>query len=136
MVGADILAFLLILRVKHSINHHLASFLVVGFSYVLSVKLRKLPSIQKPAKSFNDKQVLNFVKSYFCIYLSDHMLFLFSVNMLTYTDSLKLEKSVEPPLYSWDSLNSHGVLSFYILLDCNLLVFSIVFPIECLHLCS
>lgn len=47
-----------------------------------------------------------------------------------------LKKSVEPPLYSWDSLNSHGVLSFLYIARFNLLVFSIVFPIECLHLCS
>lgn len=85
--------------------------LALDFSYLLFAKSRGFPIIPKFAKSFEDKWVLNFVKSFFGKDLCDCMTFFyFSINVLTYTDSLIFES----PLYSWDNLNQ--VVVYYPLL--------------------
>lgn len=71
VVKADTLAFFLILGETFS-KPPFSMISAVGFSYLVFVKLRQFPSIPKLAKSFDEKRVLSFVKSFFCIYSSNH----------------------------------------------------------------
>ena len=54
----------------------LSMMLVVGLSYMASIILRYVPSIHF-VDNFYHKCMLNFVKSLFCIYWDDFMIFLF-----------------------------------------------------------
>lgn len=119
--------------------------LVLEFSYLLFAKWRGFPIIPKFAKSFEDKWVLNFVKSFFGKALCVCMIFFyFSVNVLNYTDSLIFES----PLYSWDNLNQVvvyypllkiqfvsiflRVFVFMLMSDIGLYFFSLYYPLHIL----
>ena len=54
-------------------------------------------------KCFYHKWVLNFVKGFFCIYLYDHMVFIFQlVNIVYHIDWFVY---IEESLHSWDKPN-------------------------------
>ena len=67
-------------------------------------------------ESFYHKWVLNFVKSFFCIYSDDHMVFILQfVNMVYYIDWFAY---IEESLHPWDK--SHLIVvydPFNVLLD-------------------
>ena len=59
--------------------------LAMGFLYMVFILLRYVPSVLT-LFSFYHKSILNFVKSYFCIYLNNHMAFIQFVNVVYHTD--------------------------------------------------
>ena len=67
-------------------------------------------------KGFYQKGVLDFVKSFFCIYCEDHMVFILQfVNLVYYNDSFM---DIEESLHPWDK--SHLIMMsspFNVLLD-------------------
>ena len=51
--------------------------LVVCLSYMTFIMLKYIPFCAQFLESFYHKWVLDFVKSFFCIYWYDHMFFIF-----------------------------------------------------------
>ena len=59
----------------------------VGLSYIAFIMLRYVPSIPAFWRVFYHKWMLNFVKGFLCIYLDNHMVFIFQfVNVVYYID--------------------------------------------------
>ena len=59
----------------------------VGLSYIAFIMLRYVPSIPAFRRGFYHKWMLNFVKGLLCIYLDNHMAFIFQfVNVVNYID--------------------------------------------------
>ena len=59
----------------------------VGLTYMAFTILRYVPSMPIFLKIFHHKWVLNFVKSFYCIYWDYHMVFIFQfVNMVYHID--------------------------------------------------
>ena len=59
----------------------------VGLSYMAFIMLRYVPSMPDFWRIFNHKWMLNFVKGLLCIYLDNHMVFIFQfVNVMYHID--------------------------------------------------
>ena len=59
----------------------------VSLSYMAFIMLRYVPSIHAFWRILYHKQRLKFVKGFFCIYLDNHMVFIFQfVNVVYYVD--------------------------------------------------
>ena len=90
----------------HDFGENVFSFLplrimfVVGLSYMAFIMLRDIPSMLTFWRVFYHKYVLNFIKSLFCIYWDDHMVFILQfVNMVYHHDWLA---HTEEFLHPWD----------------------------------
>ena len=100
VVRVDILVLFLILEEMVSVFHHCCGFLVYGLYYV------EVGSLYAHfLESFSHKSVLNFVKSFFCIYWDDHTVFILQfVNMVYHIDLRILKNLCIPginPTWSW-----------------------------------
>ena len=88
----------------------------VGLSYMTFIMLRQFPLYAHFLESFYHKWMLNFVTSFFCIYLDDHMVFLLQfVNMVYHIDWFAY---IEESLHYWDQ--PHSIVVYYpfnVLLD-------------------
>ena len=59
----------------------------MGLSYMAFIMLRYVPSMPAFWRIFNHKWMLNFVKGLLCIYLDNHMVFIFQfVNVVYHID--------------------------------------------------
>ena len=108
LVRVDILVLFLILEEMLSVFHHwewcLLWSVINGFYYVEVVSL-----FASFLESFYHKWVLNFVKSFFCIYWDDHMVFVLQfVNMVYHIDWFAyIKECIYPcipginPTWSW-----------------------------------
>ena len=94
----------------------LRTMLAVGLSYMVFIMLREVHSMPTFWRVFYHKWVLNFVKSFFCIYWDDHMVFLLQfVNMVYHIDWFAY---IEESLHSWDKPHLIMVYDpFNVLLD-------------------
>ena len=87
----------------------LGMILAVGLSFMAFIMLRHVHSMPTFWRVFNHKWVLNFVKSFFCIYWDDHMVFILQFVILVYhTDWFA---DIENSLHPWDK--SHLVVVYY-----------------------
>ena len=94
----------------------LSMMLAVGLSHMAFIMLRYVPSRSTFWRVYIHKWVLNFVKSFFCIYWDDHMLYILQlVDVVHHTDwCADTEKFLRP----WDK--SHLIMvydPFTVLLD-------------------
>ena len=92
----------------------------VGLSYMAFILLRYGPSMPAFWRVvfffFFHKWMLNFVKGYLCIYLDNHMVFIFQfVNVVYYIDWFA---DIEESLHPWDKAHLVMVYDlFNVLLD-------------------
>ena len=116
-VRVGTLVLLLILKEKLSVSHHWEWCLLWVCHNMASIMLRCVPFYANFLDSFffYHKWILNFVKSFLCIYCDDHIFFFQFVNMVYHTDWFAC---IEESLYPWDE--SHLIMmynSFNVLLE-------------------
>ena len=81
---------------------------VVGLSYMAFIMLRYVPSMPALWRVFYHKWMLNFVKSFLCIYWDNHMVFIFQfVNVMYHIDWFAI---IEESLHPWDK--AHLVMMY------------------------
>ena len=88
----------------------------VGFSYMTFIMLSYVPSMPTFWRGFYHKLVLNFVRSFFCTYWNDHMVFILQfVNVVYHTDWFV---DIENTLHPWGKFHLIMVYdAFNVLLD-------------------
>ena len=86
----------------------------VGLSYMAFIMLRYVPSMPTFWRVFYHKWMLNFVKSFLCIYWDNHMVFIFQFVYVVYYIDWFL--NTEESLYPWDKV--HLVMMYDLFLIC------------------
>ena len=113
LTTVDILASFLILEEMISVFHHLEWFLWVCHIWLL-LFWGRFPLCPLSRELFYHKWVLNFVKSFFCIYWDDHVVFILQfVNVVFHSDWFTC---AEESLHPWDK--PHLIMVYDALMHC------------------